>query len=633
MAEGRGRKESFELTDESKKSSGNSSDKIKMEVEELAKKKSLTPTDISKLSKKYEDDETIIDEILRLYSKRSTEVRRQAKRIAEKIYRNFSEGKRSLHSILNKMMKYKIKHKWTDVEYDELRKELSHLLSGTQAMEIDYNQNIMAFRSRINRALGDTRLTIDDGLKVKDNELGVVGEIISMYDSSLYIHKSVVMSSLMYEDCSLVAMTGKFKKERHLPTNYIHPLIACMFLPKFDIFEFQMLYSNFGSIIKSRNEKKPIMDEPNYLLFDSMISDPNDVVCEVTSPITDIRNRYKVQISLWKLVLHLRSGNYYEGESISEFLQTLNLCRNNLYDNADLAYNQDEGAMLRRLLSVFSLRPTFIYTKPISSIASFTATPYGASLGFNLGQNMQSFGNQAFVSQPIHTVTSISMITLQIPPFYNAGEPTIDLLSAAQQTIWINENKVIVPKQQSIIYSKEVLIFYVNRRIQRIQIRTFSNPLTFSQLPLTMSNFERLNSYPINIRDRLTFRSVEETYHLRSVVAVTETEIKQGDNPPTGIITGCTGLIMSHRNIERGIYDPKYYLYDPFGASLPVKNPDDGGYTQNNPISYIEPFFQAPLESTGGVANKPFFQRASETGTIFIYAKPGGYIQNDLIAI
>ena len=61
---------------------------------------------------------------------------------------------------------------------------------------------------------------------------------------------------------------------------------------------------------------------------------------------------------------------------MSEFISTLNACRNNLYDNADLAYNQDEGAILRRLLSVFSIRPTIIYTKPIYSVASYV-TIYG----------------------------------------------------------------------------------------------------------------------------------------------------------------------------------------------------------------------------------------------------------------
>jgi hypothetical protein len=377
----------------------------------------------------------------------------------------------------------------------------------------------------------------------------------------------------------------------------------------------------------------------------------------------DIRNRYRVQINLWETVLKLRNGNYYEASPISEFVSTLNACRNNLYDNTDFAYSQDEGALLRRLLSVFSLRPTIIYTKPIYSVASFAANPYGmsmgiaspygmgAGLGTNLGSGFSSgqgsttgsgfttgLGMFPFNVQPVYTITSIPMITLQIPPLTVGAEPK-DLRTATSQTIWINENKTIVPKEQSIIYSKEVLIFYVNRRIQRIQIRTYTNPLHFSQLPLTMSSFEKLNAYPINVPAAISLTNSEETYQLRSVVAVTQTEIRQGEKT-TNIITGSTGLIMSPRNFTRGIFEPKYYLYDPFGASLPVRHPEAGsgdenyeGYFTNKPISFIEPVFTPDVSMTGGVHNPSFFDRASHNGTIYIYAKDSGYNPSQIIMI
>lgn len=625
----RGRRETFEVSGDDKKSSGTSAntEKIQQELDRLAKKGQVTAADISDLYNKY--DEEVAEEILRRDAKRGIQVRKQAKKIAQKIYKKYSDGSRPLHEILDRMMRFKIENKWSDSVYDEFRKELSYLLTGNRAMEIDLNQNIVAQRSRINRALGNTRVTVEDGLRIKDSEQGIKGEILSMYEKTSSLHKSVFMHSLMYEDCSLTAMTGEYKRERHIAGNHIHPLLACMFLPKIDIFEIQMLYSNFGSIIKARDERKPIVTEPDFMLFDAITTDPNDVVCEVNSPLTDIRNRYKVQIALWQTVLKLRSGSYYETEPISEFMTTLNACRNNLYDNADLAYNQDEGAMLRRLLSVFSLRPTIIYTKPIYSVASFAAGPFAMSMGAEYGAGAAAGqGMFPFSGQPVYTITSVPMITLQIPPYTSDNDEPKDLRASTQQTIWINENKMIIPKQQSIIYSKEVLIFYVNRRIQRIQIKTFSNPLTFSQLPLTMSSFERLNAYPVYVPDRISLRSAEETYHLRSVVAVTETEIKQGDKT-TNIITGSTGLIMKHRDLGNSLFEPRYYIYDPFGASLPRKHPESGseydGYFANKPISFIEPIFTPPPEATGGIINLSFADRAQRNGTIFIYAKPGGF--------
>lgn len=629
----RGRRDTFDLQDDKgrnvSKDNGDNTDRIREEVENLSKKGNiLGPAEISALYSKYGDRDGVVDEIIRERSKRHQRVKKQAKKIAEKIYRKYSSGTRPLHEILESMMKYKSENGWTDSEYDEFRKELSYLLTGNRALELDYNQNIASQRSRINKALGSGQVTIEEGLRIKESEHGTLNEILSMQENSSSIHKAVFMHSLVYTDCSLVAMTGEYKRERHIASNYIHPLIAAMFLPKFDIFEIHMLYSNFGNIIKSKYEKQPIVTEPDSLLYYDITTDPNDVVCDVNSAIADIRNRYKVQINLWETVLKLRNGNYYDANPVSDFVNSLNACRNNLYDNADLVYNQDEGAMMRRLLSVFSLRPTIIYTKPINSINSYV---FGMdpSMAYNMGVNQMN----PFQNQPVYTVTSIPMITVQIPPAAEGAEPK-DLRSATSQTVWINENRTIVPKEHSIIYSKEVLIFYVNRRVQRIQIRTFSNPLPFSQLPLTMSSFERLNAYPVDVPPSMTLGRSNEIYQLRSVVAVNETEISQGA-AATNIITGSTALIMSHRNFDQNQYEPQYYLYDPFGASLPVKHPDpnQSGWMMNKPISKIEPFFTPPADSTGGVVNPSFFDRASKTGTIFIYAKPSGYNPREIISL
>lgn len=623
------RREPMEFAaDETKKTSKNS-EKIRSEVEKLAKKGALTPTDYAELYSKYGDEEAIVDEVLHHRTKRYNKIKRYARRAAEKIYTKFNKGDRPFHEILDRMMKYKTDNKWTDYEYDEFRKELSNMLMGSRAMEIDYNQNLAAYKSKINRTLGNTRIQISDGLKISESEHGILSEILSMYERTRALHNSVFMHSLIYEDMSLVAISGEYKREKHVAVNHIHPLLACLYLPKFDYFEKHTLYSNFGNIVKCCYEKKPIMTEPDSLLYYDITSDPNDVVCETKSPITDIRNRFRVQIKLWDTILHLRNGNYYEAEAISSFMESLNACRNNLYDNADLAFTQDEGSILRRFMSVFSLRPTIVKTAPIYSIASFAAGPYG--MGFGLGGNSMGQGLLPFNNQPVYTVTSIPMITLQIPSFVEDAEPK-DLRSAVNQTLWINENKTIIPKEQSIIYSKEVLIFYVNRRIQKINIRTYANPLTFSQLPLTMSNFEKLNGYIVNIPPRFSLGRPEETYNLRSVVAITETEIRQG-NKSNDIITGCVGLLMKHRDFDTFSYDDQYYIYDPVGASIPVPNHEQPGWFNNKPISYIEGHFSQPSEKIGGVSNPSFFDRASKTGTIFIYAKPGGYDTKEIISL
>jgi len=206
-----------------------------------------------------------------------------------------------------------------------------------------------------------------------------------------------------------------------------------------------------------------------------------------------------VQIKLWKAIQNLRRGIYYEDSPIGDFISALNACRNNLYDNADLAYNQDEGAMLRRLMSVFSLRPIMVRTSPYPIMSGF----YGmGGMGMGMGQAGMGMGiglgNQQmtpFMNQALITITTIPMITVHIPNMKtSATDVPITLQGSINQCLWLNENKALVPKLAEIIHAKELLIFYANRRIPNIQIRTFVNPLPFSQLPLTLNSFSRINA-------------------------------------------------------------------------------------------------------------------------------------------
>lgn len=594
-------------------------------MEKLAEKGTLGPGEISALREKYPHDDYIIEGYLNQAAKRHNTIRKYARKLANKVMTKYSDGSKTLHEIFDIMRKYKNDNKWTDFEFDEFRKELAYRLSGTPQVKLAYGQYNILNKSIINKTLGapiSWNMRVGDGLKIKDSEHGILSEIFSLYERYQSLHRSVIMLSLMYDDCSVAAMTGTFKRETHIATNHIHPVVACLFLPKFEILEYHMLYSNFGSIISTRYKRQPITNEPDALLFYDITSDPNDIVCEIKSPITDLRNRYKMQISLWETVLNLRNGRYYDDKSIGDFLATLHACRNNMYDNADSAYAQDEGSILKRLLNVFSLRPTIVSTKPINGVASFMAT---YSMGRPTNNLTISNGVFPFNSQPIATITSIPMINLQLPPYADATSAPIDITEALHQTIWINENKVIIPKEHSIIYSKEILIFYVNRRVQRIYIKTYANPISFSQLPLTMANFEKLNSYALYVPERLSIRSAEDTFLLRSVVALTETEIVQNGNK-TSIITGSTGLIMTHRDISRNIFNQQYYLYDPFGASLPVEQP--GGYITNKPISLINPYV-TPFGST----TPSFADMASTKGTIFIYGKESGYNRNEVIQL
>lgn len=626
--------------------SGSTKENVKKEIERITQKGPLTQRDIVELQKRFPDEDSF-DEIIKSLNKKYKEIHRRTKELASKIYKKYHHSGRPFHEILEKMIRYKKTNRMSDYEYDEVRKELSNLITGNSRGNSDETQPLYINRSRISRALGNNELVVAEGkLNIKESEYVTVNEILSMRAKYDALHKTVFMQTLMYEDCSLVAISGDFKRDKHNPSIHIHPVIACMFLPKLEIFDTQMLLSNFGNVLFARYHGKPFENEPDSLLFYAISTDRNDIVCEVNSPIADIKNRYIVQEKLWRTVLSLRNGNYYDVEPINDFMSSLGLCRNNLYDNADLIYNNDDGSILRKLLSVFSLRPTLITTKPLSSLAPLAMLQaqipgennFKINFGYGMGlPGMDDPSIAPFLNQPSYTITHVPMITVHLPPYVEGAQPKNLRDAAANQTIWINENKTLVPKEQSVLHSKEVLIFYVNRRVQSVQIRTFTNPLQFSQMPLTMTNFEKLNNYPLNVPITLNLGRSGEMYQLRSVVASTETEIRQGERA-TKIITGSTGLIMRHRDFTRGVYQSDYLLYDPFGASLPVKHPrmaeggEFDGYFMNKPISMIEPVF-TPENQLLGANNPSFIERASRNGTIFIYAKPTGYNPREIIAI
>jgi len=597
----------------------NNEEIVRRELDKIRGKSDLTKSKLIDLLNKYPEE--VVDEITKRHTKSIKRIKKKAEQVAAKVINKYHNENRPLHSILKKMVDYKIANKWTDLEYEFFRAEIERLLRGNRMYEVDYNQQNAEFRSRINRTLGyRTQTTPDEGLRIKDTEHGVLSEILSMYEKSLSLYRTNFIESLVYEDCALQATNGQFNKARHIAANHIHPLFACMFIPKIGLFEHQMLYSNIGHIIKSRYENRQIVTESDAMLFNDMITDPNDVVCEESSPIVDLKKRYQVQIDIWEIVQNLRNGKYYEGASNHRLLTDLNMCRNNLYDNADLVYSQDEGAMLRRLMSVFSLRPTLIGVKPIHQLEAFLGAPWASAMG-NLQQQQQGL---SFVNQPVVTVTKIPMLTVQLPlrPLYQGASLTdeaVDITSALNQIVWLNENKTLVPKQHTVIHSREVIIIYINRRVQRVNVKSYTNPISFAHLPISMSNFEQINKYPVDFPPQLVLSNQDsDAYSLRSVVAVTETSIKPCPKTisATSLITGCIGLIKVSQGDK---YHSKNVLrYDPFGASIPqyIEDGGDAGYINLTPVTYLDDNYTCADDK-----DDTFNCVARTRGTIFIYAK------------
>lgn len=475
-------------------------------------------------------------------------------------------------------------------------------------------------------AMGSTKMN------VKPEDVATVREIADvLYQQSKPLHSNVVMQSLMYKDSAPEALAGKFDQSKHNVYSHIHPIIAALFIPKIRILEEHILLSNIGYIVKSKYEGTPIMTKPDFELYWSMITDPNDSVCSIDDPIKDLKNRYELQIKLWEDVLNLRQGRYYYSsmDQMVKFMRALENCRPNIFDAADLTYVKDEGSILRRILSAFSIRPTLV------SSTRLWASPTGMGMGFGMGMGgMGAMGMRNPMQLAGSTkITQIPMVVLRLPlnisglgsgltfasglvpgmETTTSSSSAVSLKDALVQPEWFIENKTLVPKTKQVLFSKDVLFFYVNRRYQTANVSFGSgiSPCNFTSFPMTISGWEQLNDYPVDAPCVLEIGG--DTYELRSVVTVESTK-KQNKN----VIVGSSAMIRIPRDIMKDKIEEVNLVYDPQNAGILTKEPGSEMYTP------WTPFYEIPGECSlypGSDEVTPFSVKSRKNGTIYVYVK------------
>ena len=341
-----------------------------------------------------------------------------------------------------------------------------------------------------------------------------------------------------------------------------------------------------AGVIKARFEGKLLTSRAEYDLFHALTTDPNDIVCDSTSVLSDMLNRVKLQIQLWNSVLHLRQGQYY-GNSFSNFISTVDTCRLNKQDTPDLVYGKYDGIVIKRLLSAFSFRPSVVATTPIQlgMVNAMSINPYLMNV------------------RPV--VTNVPMINLRLPPVLDNNIPQINLQNAIQQEQYFLEGGTIVPRNTSLIWSRGILIFYVDRRSIMIR-QDHMSAFSMNNLPHSVAGFEKINRRVV--KAPLTGLKVrEEEYELRSVIISELHKEKNSNNvlTTTSVVIGSSTLIRKPEGL-RG--KPMYYVYDPLAPSHARDKYSGRRYT----ISSIKETDNDPECS---------FENLSETqGTVYIYS-------------
>jgi hypothetical protein len=175
------------------------------------------------------------------------------------------------------------------------------------------------------------------------------------------------------------------------------------------------------------------------------------------------------------------------------------------------------------------------------------------------------------------------------------------LRDALEQTDLFIENKVLVPKNKSVIYSHDMIFFYADRKYRTVNFANVN--MGFRNFALSPSFIGATTLNPT----ALIFHQVEtigrERFNIRGVIVL--------QTPPTGeaVVTGCSASI-----VMKTPTGPTYMSYNPALASLKHQVHDGisgATYVSNPPIAWIP-------ENADNVG---FWHSAYARGCIFFYTK------------
>lgn len=554
----------------------------------------ISTADLMKLRQRY-DDVDIVDKIQRAFIEKHVMITKKAKKFAQLIREKYSNQQYPFHMLLEKAYMFKTKHQLTDDEFVEFQRIYEQELVGLKSPEV------LQPATNLMKVLGTVSVDFSHKpMQLNDNDYKYLQEILKIYATSRPLHAQILLQSLQYKDCDFEALSGRYNRDMgHRPGEHIHPVIAALFLPRVDVLETNFLHANMASIIKARHNGEQLTNRPDYELAYALTSDPNDIVCDARSIMMDLLNRVNVQQQLWNCVLNLRNGQYYN-TSFRDFIGSVDMCRLNRFDNPDLVYGRYDGTILKRLISAFSFRPTVVATAPIYNIINLN--PYQ--------QNVR----------PI--VTSVPMINLRLPPTIGDNTP-VSLNDALEQHQYFIEGGAMVPRHTSLIYSRGVLFFFVDRRTSTIHLQDMQ-PFNLASLPISSFGFERMNDREVDFETKIMIR--DDEYQLRSVVVA---EVNKTISSSSNVVIGSSTMILLPVNHSIGRYTTEYAHYDPAGVVTDISVPGVSNLPPREPVMIIK---SSPSINAPGVS---FQEAARKRGMIFMYqlVKEDNHTDNVSISI
>ena len=472
---------------------------VQKEVERLISegKTSLTLQDYERLRRKYPDDNTLYEKVMEAFTERSKAVRRTARKFYNLIMKNVLEGStngRTLYSILSLSKEYAKQNELTEAEFEEFRRLVEMKLStGVDEQDKDEkglfpSTNVTSF----SKLLGTVAVESNNGLQIKDNEFAILQEITKIYSMTRTLHASVIIQSMLHQDCSTVALNGKYDPNRHNPGVYVNPLIFALFVPKFDSVDERMLMSNMAGVVQSKYKKESIATLPDYRLFYALVTDRNDVVCDSESPIKDLCNRVKLQQHLWNSVIALRAGKYFD-VTAAEFVSAIDACKFSVY-TPEVQTMGDETLILKRLFAAFSFNPITVVSQPVYNAMQYAQY---SQLGYQ------------------QDVYSVPYLQINVPP-QSALTAPLSVNDVLQQNIYEFQNNQFVQRVRSVYSVDEILAISLSRKFKSPRMPNANSPF-FVALPLTVNGYETINQTEVSCINPLVVNGTD-SYELKSAV-------------------------------------------------------------------------------------------------------------------
>jgi hypothetical protein len=543
-----------------------------MEVANLFKlqNKSQFTNSLMALRQRY-NDEDLVNKIQDVFIQRHSAIVKSAKKFAMAVREKYAQQNVPFHQLLMKARAHAKKHHLSEAEFAEFQRIYEQELAGTNSSEV------MMPMTSIMKVLGNITTGAEGHFGSDEASYRNLQEILKLNEASRPLHAQVLLQAIQYggPDAAFLGNV-KFEKTLQNPGDHVHPVVAALFLPKIKTVDEHFLYSNMSGIVKSRYNHTPLTTRPDYELLYNLITDPNDVVCDTRSPVSDLLHRCNLQNQLWNSVLHLRNGHYFN-PSLREFMTSVDVCRLNKYDNPDLVYGRHDGTIIKRLFSAFSFRPTVVATLPVASL--FAYNPYS--------QNLRP------------TVTSIPMINVRLSVFNKAATAAaaatpspVPALAAAPagaapagqqldaaltQTNAFLEGNSVVQRHTSVMFSREVLVFYVDRR--SYVYATGATLTNLARLPTSVAGFERINDMPIHYQEEIKIND-DKFEFTSAVVADVNTTI----NPTEGgnYVIGSSAVVKVGTDMYH--YTPSTCVArnspSPIVQIVQDSSPDKSGYLE-----------------------------------------------------